>query len=74
MFYKIIDFLVSRLALIFGSMSLDNRTNNIEKVITSQKIWETQNSVSNCGIPTFSAAFTAEERKIDKNKSLPINI
>tara|TARA_B110000037_G_C17001521_1_gene457436 strand:- start:191 stop:358 length:168 start_codon:yes stop_codon:yes gene_type:complete len=54
-------------------MNLESKTNNIEKVIVSQKNCENQNSVSSCGIPAFSAAFTAEARKIDKNKNLPIN-
>ena len=66
-FSKIWDFLVSRLALIFGSISLDKTTYKIPKVIINQKIWETQNSGFNWGIPPLSAAKASIKNRKLKN-------
>ena len=65
---EICDFLNSRFALIFGSISLDNTIYKIPKVNVSQNIWEIQNSGFNWGIPPLSAAKTFfTKRKLKKN-------
>ena len=64
---EICDFLNSKLALIFGSISFDKAKYKIPKVIVNQNIWEIQNSGFNWGIPPLSAAKTFPIKKKLKN-------
>ena len=66
-FSKIWDFLISRLLLIFGSISLESTIYKIPKVSVNQKICEIQNSGFNWGIPPLSAAKASKEKRKLKN-------
>ena len=62
------------IGIIFGSINLDKIMNKNPKVRISQKIWETQNSGFNCGIPSDSAPYTFEKNAIIESNKYKTNL